>query len=250
MEGDCIEACPDKAIRLLHNKLIIKHEVCWQCKTLLCTTNCPTSALKPNGYSLNVEELFSEITSDRSFWGDQGGITLSGGEPLLQIDFVTELLKRCNETCIHTALETCGQVPWSHFEAVMPLLDWIFFDLKHLNNIRHQEGTGSSNERLLENARQLAFTFKGRLIFRIPFIPSFNDSNGHLHDLAEFVKSTGRNEVNLLPLHHLGQDKYAKLQQPYLAKQYRIPTPEQLSEAQAIFNAHRIKCYIGNDTPF
>lgn len=250
LEGDCLAACTSKAIQLQSDRIVIDTTLCASCTSQQCIQACPTKALKLSGYQQTIDQLYSKIQRDSNFWGDNGGVTLSGGEPLLQIDFTSALLKKCYDACIHTALETCGQIPWSHFEAVLPHLDWIFFDLKHIHRSLHKVGTGSDNQRILENARQLGYAFQGRLIFRLPLIPGFNDAPAHLHDMAEFIRSTGRNEINLLPLHHWGREKYAKLQLHYRADQYTVPTEKQLQEAQAIFNAHQLKCYIGSETPF
>ncbi len=250
LEGDCVAACNFNAIQLLASRIVIDYTQCATCKSQACTRTCPTEALKISGFSQSIDQLYTSIRRDSNFWGNNGGITLSGGEPLMQIEFTLALLKKCYDGFIHTALETCGQVPWSHFETVLPYLDWIFFDLKHLDPKLHQSGTGSDNQRILDNARKLGHAFQGRLIYRIPFIPGFNDAPDHLHDMAEFIRSTGRNEINILPLHHWGREKYAKLQYPYPADQYPVPSEKQLQKAQAIFNAHRLKCYIGSNTPF
>jgi len=250
MEGDCVNSCTSKAIQLLHNRIAIDYLLCASCVLPECVTTCPTGALKISGYQETIEELYSKIQRDSNFWGSNGGLTISGGEPLMQIEFTFTLLKKCYDACIHTAIETCGQVPWNHFVAVLPYLDWIFFDLKHINPDLHKSATGSDNQRILNNAKQLAHNFQGRLIYRIPLIPGFNNQPTHLHDMAEFIKSTGRHEINILPLHHWGREKYAKLQYPYLADQYAIPTEKQLKEAQSIFNSYQLKCYIGSDTPF
>jgi len=250
LEGDCMTACPSNAIHLHPNSININYRLCASCSVPTCINSCPTDALKISGYQQTIDELYSKIQRDSNFWGDNGGVTLSGGEPLMQIEFTSSLLKKCYDACIHTAIETCGQVPWSHFEAVLPYLDWIFFDLKHTNPDLHKLATGSGNRRILDNAKQLAHSFKGRIIYRIPLIPGFNDKPDNLHGMAEFIRSTGRHEINLLPLHHWGREKYAKLQSPYPADHYTVPTEKQLQEAQSIFNSHRLECYIGSDTPF
>jgi pyruvate formate lyase activating enzyme len=151
---------------------------------------------------------------------------------------------------IHTAIETCGCIPFTHYEKVLPYLDWIFFDLKHMDDALHREKTGKSNRLILKNALKLATQFTGRLIFRMPVIKGFNDNKVHILQLATFIRKTGKNEINILPLHHLGREKYAMLGKEYRASQMEIPTQEEMENIQAWFTAEGIRCYIGSNTPF
>jgi len=202
------------------------------------------------GYEAGISKLMEIIRRDRRFWGNEGGITLTGGEPLLQIDFVKELLRECHQVYIHTAIETCGNVPLKNFQEVMPWLEWIFFDLKHFNGEEHKRATGVDNKRILQNAKFVAKEFPGRLIFRLPLIPGFNDSKENIDALISFLTETGRNEINILPLHHLGKEKYQKLNREYRGTQYPVPTKEQMAEIESLFGAAGISCYIGSGTPF
>jgi len=249
-DGDCAIACPNNSIQLRDQKWSINYTQCATCINQECVTACPTDALKINGYYETVDSLYAKIQRDRNFWGSNGGVTFSGGEPLLQLKFISAILKKCFDANIHTAIETCGQIPLSHFETAIPYLDWIFFDLKHLDSSVHRLVTGHHNQLILGNAKYLAAAFDGRLIFRIPFIPYFNDDSAHLKELAELMLSFGRKEINLLPLHHWGREKYKKLQKTYSAGYDPIPTNQQLKKAQSVFTSYGIKCYIGNDTPF
>jgi len=113
-----------------------------------------------------------------------------------------------HEAYIHTAIETCGNIPWKNFQSVMPFLDWIFFDLKHFNNTEHKKATSAGNALIIENAKQLSKEFSGRLVFRFPLIPGFNDSSENIDAIISFMKETGKNEINILLLHHLGREKY------------------------------------------
>jgi len=190
------------------------------------------------------------IRRDRQFWGNKGGITLTGGEPLLQIDFVKELLAKCHQAYIHTAIETCGNVPWKNYQKVLPYLDWIFFDLKNFNSEEHKKATTVGNQMILENARLLAREFTGRLIFRLPLIPGFNDTSENIASLIQFMKENGKNEINILPLHHLGKEKYQKLDKKYIGEGIPIPANEHLKAIGQTFQSAGIHCYMGSETPF
>lgn len=249
--GNCIQLCPNKAIRFDdHQKLEIDRAPCSSCEDLRCTTECYTDALKFSGYEITVSRLFDIVRRDRQYWGSQGGVTLTGGEPLLQIEFVKEFLSLCYESYIHTAIETCGNVPWENFQQVLPSLDWIFFDLKHLDSQEHKKATTAGNALILENAQKLSSLFKGKLVFRLPLIPHFNDGEENIQRVIAFIQATGRNEINLLPLHHLGREKYNLLGKEYAGSSYPLPTQTQMRKIREAFTASGILCNIGSETPY
>jgi len=247
---NCIENCSSNAIKVENGKLLINRNLCAVCENQNCYKECYTDALKMCGYEISISKLMGIIKRDRRFWGSEGGITLTGGEPLLQIDFVKELLSECHQSYIHNAIETCGNVPKKNFQEVMPWLDWIFFDLKHFNGEEHKKATHFDNKQILENASFVAKEFPGRVIFRLPLIPDFNDSKENIDSLISFLKETGRNEINILPLHHLGKEKYQKLNREYLGTPYSVPTKEKIAEIERMFSSAGINCYIGSGTPF
>ncbi|MCD4680119.1 MAG: glycyl-radical enzyme activating protein [Bacteroidales bacterium] len=249
-DGNCITSCLHNAIHLEKDKLVISREICDQCKTPTCVNDCYTNALQLSGYEISASRIYEIIQRDRQFWGRDGGITLTGGEPLLQIDFAKEILSACYDAYIHTAIETCGNIPWDNFKKVLPFIDWIFFDLKHMNNSVHKRGTGGENTLILKNAKQLSKEFEGRLIFRIPIIPNFNDSQENIEEVISFIKETGRKEINILPLHHLGREKYERLNKKYLASKYPVPTIDQLKKIEKVFRDSGIDCYVDSETPF
>jgi glycyl-radical enzyme activating protein len=248
--GKCMGNCAEKALSMERGVLEIQRQFCDQCTTHGCLNECYTDALRLSGYEISVEKLVEIIRRDRQYWGREGGITLTGGEPLLQLGFVKNVLAKCHESYIHTAAETCGNVPWRNFQEVIPSLDWIFFDLKHPVNSQHQKATGAGNSLILENAKRLSEAFKGRLIFRLPLIPGFNDSEEHIAEVIALIRETGRNEINILPLHHLGREKYRLLQKEYPASGFLPPTNEKLKEIGELFRASGITCYLGSSTPF
>jgi pyruvate formate lyase activating enzyme len=246
----CVNACLAGAITRSGDTLVFDRDKCSSCTGFECVDACCTGAIRKGGYTITLEELFLKIERDRKYWGSKGGLTLTGGEPFLQPDFAQGILKRCYESYIHTAVETCGNIPWKNLEKSIGYIDWIFFDLKHCNEEKHREFTTAGNRLILRNAMELSQKFKGRLIFRIPVIPGFNDDEASLRGFSEFITSTGKKEVNILPVHHYGREKYNLIGKPYYTEDFNSPGKEELYRIRSFFASYGIECYIGNDTPF
>jgi len=246
----CINACKEKAVTTRGKAIHVNRNLCASCAAYACADACCSGALKIAGKHFELQEIITLIQRDRQFWGSSGGITLTGGEPFHQPDFTYALTKWAFGVMIHVAVETCGHVSWLNISRSLPYIDWIFYDLKHLNPLEHKKLTGSSNRRILSNARKLAESFKGRLIFRLPVIPGFNDGTAHIVELARFILESGRREINILPLHHLGREKYTSLNREYTALQYQPPDKSHLEQIKYLFEKQGITCYPGSDTPF
>ncbi len=256
-DGLCVAACPHEAITVSEhnegNRLIFNRKICAGCNTRDCMKACCSGALNIGGYEISAEDLYARISRDRSYWGASGGITLTGGEPFVQPEFAFELLKRCYDGYIHTAVETCGNVPWKNYEKALTYIDWIFFDLKtlHESAIDHiTSSTVSPIPRVLDNARRLAAEFSGRMIFRLPLIPGFNDDPENISETARFILSTGRKEINILPLHHMGREKYNLVGKNYYTSGFQIPGKDELEKIASVFESRGVTCYIGGETPF
>lgn len=248
----CLQACPANAIRLEAGHLHINRELCSQCTSYSCENACLTAAMKLAGMWMTVEEVFGRISRDRNYWGPGGGVTLTGGEPFVQPVFSSALLRRCYDAFIHTAAETCGNVPYHNIHDCLPFLEWIFFDLKLADETRLEKlsrGQGSA-ARILGNARRLAREFPGRLIFRLPLIRQVNDDPGNIKDIIRFMKETGKEEINILPGHHLGREKYSLLGLAYYTSDFTGHSPDELSRIRDDFARNDLACYIGSDTPF
>jgi pyruvate formate lyase activating enzyme len=244
-DGLCVAACRYNALTLAENQLTINHSACHECPDFICTEQCLTSALRVAGSFASVDELFKTIRRDRQFWGNEGGITLTGGEPLLQKKFAREILKRCYDAYIHTAIETCGNVPWDNFSDTIPWIDFIYFDLKLINSADHRKYTGAGNELILENARRLASEFKGKLVFRMPVVPGINSDDAHINQVISFMKSVSVNEINILPLHHLGKEKYRLLNRVYHLEGNCVPNRQEMQNVQELFRRAGVQCYLG-----
>ena len=181
-----------------------------------------------------------------------GGVTLTGGEVMMQYAFVKQLLARCKAQAIHTAIETSGYAPEAHYLSVLPDVDWIFTDIKHMDARQHLAATGVSNELILNNIRSIAANRRRDtgMVVRIPIITGFNDNEENASATADFVKSIGLSEINILPFHRLGSSKYEQLDLPYRAETLVAPQQETMERLSSCIQARGIQCYIGSNTPF
>ena len=177
-----------------------------------------TVAGKPKimGQDITVEEVMAEIDKDEAYYRrSNGGITLSGGECLFQPDFSAAVLKAAKEKGYHTAIESTGCAPYQEIQKLLPYLDLYLMDIKHMDSDKHKQFTGQPNERILENARQIAIDAK-ELIIRVPVIPTFNNTKEEIRAISEFAASLPNvKQLHLLPYHRLGQDKYTGLGRTY-----------------------------------
>ena len=239
--GACVQACPRGAITPTPEGNVIDRSLCDNCG--LCTETCYAEALVMQGREVTPEEVIEEVLRDRIFYENSGGgVTLSGGEPLFQPDFCLELLTQARAAGLHTALDTCGHVPWESLEASLPLTDLYLYDLKGLDAEAHREATGADNALILDNLRQLADRGP-ELLLRVPVIPGHNDSTEELAQLGKLA-ATLRAPVELLGYHRLGQGKFASLGM----KTPELPetglTREQMSDLAATVREQGVPCSI------
>lgn len=186
-----------------------------------CVSACLHGARELSGATRTAKEVAALVLRDRAFYRTSGGgVTLTGGEPLLQPAFASEILSACKENGVHTAVETAGDVPFSVFEALLPATDLFLFDLKGIDPALHRKNTGVDNSRILQNARSLAAT--GRVRFRMPYVPGYND--GEAPAVAAFARSCGA-PLELMAYHAIGVGKYAALGRDYPAPDAVPPSP-------------------------
>jgi len=206
--GDCIQACPERAIEEV-NGVLRTRDTCRRCGT--CADACQADARRLAGRRVSLSELLAEIERDLVFFEQSGGgVTLSGGEPLAQPRFALALLRACRERRIHTTVETCGFAPQATFQAVAREAALVLFDLKTLDGDKHQRYTGVFNDLILCNLEWLAAT-GSPLVVRIPVIPTFNDSAKDARQFARYLSGLGVSRASLLPYHAAGREKYKRL---------------------------------------
>lgn len=204
------------------------------------------NGIKTVGKDVTVGEIISEVIRDRAYYRRSGGgITLSGGETLLQKEFALALLTAAKENGLTTAIETAGFAPFETIEKLIPVIDVFLMDIKHINPQKHKEFTTQSNELILENAKKIAEKAK-KLIIRVPVIPTFNDTESEIAEIARFAKSLpGVDEIHLLPYHRLGEDKYAYLGREYLMSHIESPTKEKMQILKKVCEDVGLTCQIG-----
>ncbi|PAB57847.1 4-hydroxyphenylacetate decarboxylase activase [Anaeromicrobium sediminis] len=247
----CIDKCPHDSITIKENKLVLNWDLCRKCTTFSCTKACFYEALKLCGKYYEVDELLKIMDRDRQYWGENGGVTFSGGEPFVQHDFLLKILKKCRDRYIHTAIETTGYVDNSIFLNVMNYVDFAFIDVKHMDKNKHKEKTGVYNDRILENIRSLKESkWPGRLVLRMPVIKDFNDTQDNINHMVSFMKELDLFEINILPFHRMGDSKWTQLGYEYKYKNEEPTSHDKLEKIQTIFLDNDIACYIGHETPF
>ncbi len=201
---------------------------------------------KTVGRDVTVEEVLKEILRDRMYYRRSGGgVTLSGGESLTQPEFAVALLTACQENGVHTAIETTGFASPEVIERYLPVLDCVLMDIKHMNSEKHQEFTTRPNDRILQNARLIAEKAK-QLIIRVPVIPTFNDTEAEISDIAAFAASLPNvREIHLLPYHRMGTDKYTGLGREYTMAHITPPTAEHMELLRRKAESYGLKALIG-----
>ena len=241
--GKCFEVCPENAITLEPGRYRIDYSRCTACAK--CVDACLYHALVRYGKEMSVEEVFDAVRRDKIFYGDDGGVTVSGGEPLLRAAFVRELFELCKADGIGTCVETAGFVASEKLLEVLPLTDHLLFDLKVMDSGKHLYYTRQTNEVILNNAR-LAAERGADILFRIPLIPTVNDDEANIAATAEFIKSVmpQRPRVQLMPYHRMGDSKYKALNIPYGTASLEVMKPERLEAVRQSFIDKGVDCTI------
>ena len=241
-KAPCVTACPEGAISLSpEGKAQTDWKLCQSCGT--CTEACLYGARTMAGKRMTVEEVLAEVEKDWPFYNRSGGgVTIGGGEPLTQFEFVLALLKRCKERFFHTALETCGHGSWAHLKEISEYVDLLYYDIKHMDPQRHKELTGVSNRLILSNARKvLCGEVDCEVIVRIPIVPGCSDSEEDIGAIARFVAESGSKMMELLPYHALGSSKYKQLGMKYELGEVRPPSEEQMEKLRDIVKSFGLK---------
>ena len=240
--GKCVRVCPENALSMEEGgRICVDFHRCIGC--LACTGTCPGRALTHEGERRSVGEIVELCMQDAAFYEESGGgVTISGGEGMAQPAFTEALVLALREKGVHTAIETTGYVSAEVFRRLAPLFDLLLFDMKHYDPVRHQEGTGVRNERIVENmlwARRQGLS----VLPRIPVIPGFNSSRQDAGGLAALVKQIGFQRVQLLPFHQMGERKYELLNRDYSMKGVKALHPEDLTDYRQVFLNAGLDCF-------
>ncbi len=257
---DCIEVCPEDALTLMRDGIVTDYEKCTLCGK--CAEACPTKAIEMSGKLYGVEELMQIIERERvHIEHSNGGVTFSGGEPLMHTEFLIDMLKACGEKGLHRAVDTCGFASTETLLEVAKHTDLFLFDLKLMDPVQHKKWTGVDNRLILKNLKILAET-GANINIRIPFIKNVNSGVEEITGMAEFItrlpfknrgliQSSGDRTskqkmlVNLLPYHNIASGKYKKLEMYYDLKTMTEPTSEDLKSAVEIFEKYGIEVEVG-----
>jgi pyruvate formate lyase activating enzyme len=215
--GECFKRCPNGAHTVVDGQRRFLRAKCQGCGA--CAETCYAEALVLVGQVKSVDEVVEEVLRDHPFYETSGGgVTLSGGEPLLQFEFSRAILERCKAEGVHTAIESAVNYPWERVAAMIKVTDLVMIDIKHMDSARHREATGVPNERILENALKLGQQPQP-LIVRTPLIPGVNDNEADIAAIATFVKQLPNLVYyELLPFHPMATSKYQSLDMDYRAK--------------------------------
>jgi pyruvate formate lyase activating enzyme len=225
--GACVGECPHKAISANGSGITTNRDACAKCGS--CLSSCYADAREIVGKEMTVAEVITAIQLDTAFYDQSGGgVTFSGGEPLMQGDFLLELLQACKTQEIHTTVDTCGHAPTETLDKIRHYTDLFLYDVKLIDAARHREVTGASNELILDNLRMLANNGHN-IIVRIPIIPNINDDAYNINQIAELAKSLpGIQRMDVLPYHKIGRDKYNRIGKENPMPETEPPTDEQV----------------------
>lgn len=243
--GECVKACPNQACTLTAEGIITDSQRCDLSGK--CADVCPTLATEISGATKTVTELLEIIEKERPLFDQSGGgVTFSGGEPLLYPEYLDTILQRCGELQIHRTIDTCGLVQTETLLKIAKQTDLFLYDLKLMDGAKHKEYTGASNELILKNLSLLAET-GAAIQIRIPLIAGVNADSDNLNATARFISQLAgeKKSVNLLPYHDIATHKYQKLGERYLADNLCEPTETDIQTAIDCFSAHGLTAVVG-----
>lgn len=230
--GRCVKECPAGAVsqHAVEEGMRIAREQCRSCESMPCVDACPAGAMVRYGDVISVMEAMDAVERDAVFYARScGGLTISGGEPFMQGEFTLALLREAKKRYIHRAVETCGVADEGIFLEGCGLLNYLLFDVKHMDSDTHKAGTGAGNEGLLCNVQKARTQYpRLHIHIRTPLIPGFNDSEAAVREMGRFARELGAQDYELLPYHRMGSQKYH-----YLGRQYALEDRSLGAEAAA-----------------
>lgn len=241
----CIEVCPNDAMVLTNKGIITDNEKCNICG--LCAEACPTKAFEISGKQYTKAQLLERIEKERAFFESSGGgVTLSGGEPMMHSETAIPLLKELGLKGIHRTVDTCGYVSSKTMESFMNHTDLFLFDLKVVDEKKHLKYTGKSNGIIIENLKLLSKSNKD-FIVRIPLIKGINTTEKDIIQFAELISYLPNKplEINILPYHDIAKMKYQKMGSKYDDNGMMLPTDNDIEKLENIFSQYRLEVSIG-----
>ena len=241
----CLNICANNAIEIRNGVKTFRKEICEKCIDKPCVEVCSAGALRIFGWDTTMDDLVSIVEKDEMFYFNSGGgVTVSGGEPLLQSSFIQELLIKCKCLGYNVVVETCLYCTWDDLKRVKDYTDFFLCDIKHINSEKFRQYTGGDIFIVYENLKKLSRETKN-IIVRIPVISEFNDDINTISLICKFVKGLGINTINLLPYHALGIYKYEKLFLKYTLKEIQSPCMEKMEELKNICIDYGLNAEIG-----
>ncbi|SFP88349.1 pyruvate formate lyase activating enzyme [Oscillibacter sp. PC13] len=241
--GNCVKACPTGALHHMGERVEFDQSLCRHCYA--CVDHCYSEALRLAGNDMTVEDVMRNVRQDRGYYDRTGGgMTISGGELLMQVDFAEALLDAAVAEGIGVALDTCGFGNGDRLYRMAKKASYILYDMKSIDDSVHQHATGVSNQLILENLARLADDpeVNGKIWMRMPLIQGLNDTPAIIERTCAFYREHHLTYVTLFPYHELGISKYKSLGQAY--ENFAPPDTERLHEIQALFKANGIKADI------
>jgi pyruvate formate lyase activating enzyme len=242
--GECIEGCPSSSLVLAPDGIVRDRDSCSRCGN--CVDICPALAHEATGWQLTPAEVMKEIKKDIPFYDQSGGgVTFSGGEPLMQPDFLLDLLKECGKIGIHRAVDTCGFVDLALLLRVAEHTEMFLFDLKQMNSDKHRHFTGVPNELILENITAIAER-GNKVRMRIPLIDGVNNDDDNIIKSGEFITAlAGVDSVDLLPYHGAAAAKYRKLDLNYKGSGFAPISEESIAHCAMLLTKMGLKVQVG-----
>lgn len=227
---------------------IIRREICKVCTDRICVESSTITGLRLAGERVTAKEVFDKIKAYEVFYkNSNGGVTLSGGEPLIQHEFVRDLINLCEGAGITTGLETCGYFNWEDVKEFVHKFDFIYYDVKHLESEIHLRMTGKDNNVIAENLKKLADIIPEKITVTIPVVKGINSSNKLMEEIALLCSELKIKRVRLLPYHPMGITKYEELGKDYELHSAAAPSNSELKEIKNIFENKGLKCFISAD---
>lgn len=241
---ECADACEFGALNFIQGLRVHNSVLCHGCGA--CAQACPTEATQIIGSKMSVETLMSELKKDIIYYDQSnGGVTFSGGEPLLQDDFLEQVLIACQDYGIHTVVDTAGYVPSNSILRILPHTDLFLYDIKFFDSKRHFHATGVHNEQILTNL-ELLVKKGAQVILRIPIIPGVNDDDENINQVGIYIKQLNNiKEVNLLPYHRTALGKHQRMGNHYSLENIVAPTQNQMCQIICQLESYGCKVTIG-----